>query len=92
MRFLERAYKYKNEKKFVTDRYEPHYIFIENDQSMSKTIWGAYSFIGPGAYDLSHVDSTLSSYENTKDGVAKKPNPYYWSRGTLSAKNAMFNP
>lgn len=76
---------------YDTDRYEMQYR-ISQDGEFTKCVWASDTFVGPEAYNRSHIDLILSNMKNSVQNIIDKSNPYYTQRGTLSEQNVKFKP
>ena len=87
---LRTTYKIKNKRTYDTDRYEIHFHVMED--TVGKSVWEADAYVGPGAYNLGHIDNVLSNPKNDADTVTDYNNPWFLSRGTLSKHRIKFEP
>jgi hypothetical protein len=77
---------------YDTDRYSHHYVMTD-DGTLIKGVWPEDTYVGPGAYNSSHVDLIYGNKRNIVQEVLCAPdNPYHLRRSTLSRDKATFKP
>ena len=84
------TYKVKHKNTYDTDRYEERY-FITNGR-FEKTIWGGGVFVGPGAYNMGHIDNVLNPRKNDASDISSAPDPFFTIKVLLSKERAKFKP
>ena len=76
---------------FDTDKYASHYVLTGG--ALGKAVWPEDAYVGPGAYNNSHIDLVYSNARNTCDKVLDGPdNPFRLRRSTLDKDKAIFKP
>lgn len=77
---------------YDTDKYTMRYIITEDD-SFTKIVWPENTFVGPGAFNSSHIDLIYGNRRNIIQEILGGPdNPYHLRRSTLSKDKATFKP
>jgi len=87
---LGQTYKVKHKNTYDTDRYEERY-FITSGR-FEKTIWGSGVFVGPGAYNMGHIDNVLNPRKNDVDDVRDSKSPFFRIRVLSNRESAKFKP
>lgn len=77
---------------YDTDKYAMHYMVAEGG-SFAKAVWPEDTYVGPGAFNSSHIDLIYGNKRNIVQEILSGPdNPYYLRRSTLSKDKATFKP
>lgn len=77
---------------YDTDRYACHYI-LTDDGTLTKAVWPEDAYVGPGAYNNSHIDLAYNNSRNGCNRILGGPdNPYNLRRSILSRDKAIFKP
>ena len=75
---------------YDTDRYNSAYHI--NEDRFYKSIWEESPFVGPDAYNRSHIDLIIENYNNDVNNILDPANPVFSAHVTLSSERAKFIP
>lgn len=77
---------------YDTDRYAHHYV-LADDGTLIKAVWPEDTYVGPGAFNSSHIDLIYGNKRNIVQEILCGPdNPYHLRRSTLNRDKAKFKP
>ena len=79
----------KSGRTYDTDRYEMIYHFVEN--RFYRSVWPESPFVGPGAYNRSHIDLMTEYSYNRVSNVINENNPYFM-RSFIDQDRMKFKP
>ena len=71
----------KDGRTFDTDRYNPVYHVVGDE--FCKSVWPESPFVGPDAYNRSHIDLIVENYNNDVNQILEPMNPVLGVRATL---------
>ena len=87
---LEKTYKIKHKNKYDTDRYEERYFMASG--RFEKTVWAANAYVGPGTYNMGHIDNIIEPRKNDVDNITDAQDPFFRSKMLLYKERAKFMP
>ena len=80
----------KGGKTYDTDRYRS--IYHVDEDKFCKSVWEEIPFVGPDAYNRSHIGLIIGSHNNDVNFILDPTNPFFSSRATLSSDRVKFTP
>lgn len=81
----------KDGRTFDTDRYNSVY-HVDDEDRFCKSVWSEGLFVGPNAYNRSHVDLIIGNRSNDVDYIVRPANPLLDARAILSTERVKFTP
>ena len=75
---------------YDTDRYKS--VYHVDEDRIYKSVWEESPFVGPGAYNRSHIDLIIENRSNDINHVLDPMNPFIIARATLSSERVKFTP
>ena len=78
---------------YDSDKYEETFRASKTDNDfLSLGIWACKTSVGPGAYNMSHIDKIINNSRNEGWYIMEPENPYYTSKcGSLSIMRVIFD-
>ena len=80
----------KDGRTFDTDRYNSVYRVVED--RFYKNVWSEGLFVGPNAYNRSHVALIIGNQSNDVNYIVRSANPLLDARAILSTERVKFTP
>ena len=80
----------KDGRTYDTDRYNSVYRVVEG--RFYKNVWSEEVFVGPNAYNRSHVNLIIGNRSNDVDYIVRPANPLLDARAILSTERVKFTP
>ena len=75
---------------YDTDRYRSVYHVSEG--GFYKSVWEESPYVGPDAYNRSHIDLIIENHNNHVNQILIPTNPFFSIRTTLSSERVKFTP
>jgi len=75
---------------YDTDRYNS--LYHNDGDTFYKCVWEESPFIGPDAYNRSHIELIMENHNNDVNRILDPTNPLYRVRGTSSPDRVKFAP
>lgn len=75
---------------YDTDRYNSAY-HVDEDK-FYKSVWEESSFVGPDAYNRSHIDLIIGNNNNDVNHILDPTNPFFSASATLNSERVKFTP
>ena len=75
---------------YDTDRYRS--VYHVDEDKFYKSVWEESPFVGPDAYNRSHIDLIIGNNNNDVNRILDPTNPLYRVRGTSSPDRVKFAP
>ena len=75
---------------YDTDRYRS--VYHVDEDKFYKSVWEESPFVGPDAYNRSHIDLIIGNNNNDANHILDPTNPFFSARATLSSERVKFTP
>ena len=75
---------------YDTDRYDSVYHVVGDE--FCKSVWPESPFVGPDAYNRSHIDLIIGNQSNDVNYIVRSANPLLDARAILSTERVKFTP
>ena len=80
----------KDGRTYDTDRYRS--VYHVNEDKFYKSVWEESPFVGPEAYNRSHVGLLMENNKNDVNHILDPTNPFFRARATLGLERVKFTP
>ena len=75
---------------YDSDKYRSLYHVVED--TFCKCVWPESPFVGPEAYNRSHIELIMENHNNDVNHILDPTNPFFSASATLNSERVKFTP